>query len=154
MPRKHWLFKSEPDVYSIADLERDGVTEWDGVRNYQARNFMRDEMSVGDPILFYHSNTDPLGVYGLAEVASEAHPDSAQFDPDSRYGDPKSDPADPTWWCVDVRHVETFAGPVTRAAMKETPGLADMLVLKRGARLSIQPVTRGEYEIVREMARG
>lgn len=154
MARNHWLFKSEPDVYSIEDLERDGATAWDGVRNYQARNFMRDDMDSGDPILFYHSNADPLGVYGLAEVASRAHPDASQFDEGSRYHDPDSDADDPRWWCVDVAHVETFPGPVTRETMKATPGLADMLVLKRGQRLSITPVTAREYEIVVGLARG
>lgn len=153
MPQNFWLFKSEPGAYSIQDLERDGVTEWSGIRNHQAKNFMRDRMAVGDGVLFYHSNADPLGVYGLAEVAAGAHPDSTQFDPDSRYHDPRSDPAAPTWVCVDVRHVETFDRPVTRDEMKSEPGLADMRVLQRGARLSVQPVTRAEYETVRRMAR-
>ncbi len=154
MARNHWLIKSEPGAYSIHDLERDGKTEWSGIRNYQARNFMRDRMAVGDGILFYHSNTDPLGVYGVAEVASEAHPDSTQFDEEGHYHDPKSDPDDPTWMCVDVRHVETFDGPVTRDAMKAEPGLSDMLVLKRGARLSVQPVTKREFDTVVRMGHG
>lgn len=154
MARSYWLMKSEPKVYSIEDLERDGSTEWGGVRNYKARNYMRDRMSVGDGVLFYHSNTDPLGVYGLAEVATEAHPDSTQFDPKSRYHDPTSGKESPRWWCVDVLHVETFDEPVTREAMKTEPGLADMMVLKRGARLSVQPVSRQEFEIVRRLGRG
>lgn len=151
MARSHWLVKSDPETYGIAELERDGTTEWDGVRNYKARNFMRRQMQVGDPVLFYHSNADPTGVYGLAEVASEAHPDSKQFDSASRYHDPDSDPDEPTWWCVDLRHVETFPAPVTRDELKETPGLAELLVLKRGMRLSITPVTRQEFEIVRKL---
>ena len=154
MARRYWLFKSDPEAYTIADLERDGVTEWDGVRNFKARNFMRDDASPGDPILFYHSNADPTGVYGIAEVASEPHPDSAQFDRQSHYHDPGSDRDDPTWWCVDVRHVETFPRPVSRDELRTTPGLAEMLVLKRGMRLSITPVTRREFEIVRRLGRG
>lgn len=150
--KKHWLIKSEPGVYSIEDLARDGSTEWWGVRNYKARNYMRDEMRPGEPILFYHSNTDPLGVYGIAEVASEAHPDSRQFVAGDPYHDPTSGPNDPRWWCVDVRHVETFGQPVTRDAMKRTTGLADMKVLARGMRLSVMPVTREEFEIVRRLA--
>ncbi len=153
MAKSCWLIKSDPETYTIADLERDGTTEWDGVRNYKARNFMRRQMAVGDPVLFYHSNADPTGVYGLAEVASEAHPDSRQFDRKSRYYDPDSDRDDPRWWCVDVRHVETFARPVTRDELKETRGLEKMLVLKRGMRLSITPVSREEYEIIRKLGR-
>ena len=153
MARKHWLIKSDPETYGIDELERDGVTEWDGVRNYKARNYMRDEMSPGDRILFYHSNADPTGVYGVAEVASEAHPERAQFDRRSRYHDPDSDRDAPTWWCVDVRHVETFPAPVSREQLREIQGLADLLVLKRGMRLSITPVTRKEFEIVRRAGR-
>jgi predicted RNA-binding protein with PUA-like domain len=151
MMMKHWLIKSEPGTYSIEDLERDGTTEWSGVRNFKARNYMRDEMRPGDGLLFYHSSTDPLGVYGIAEVASDAHPDSTQFEVGSHYHDPETDPADPRWWCVDVRHVATFPAPVTREAMKQTPGLADMSVLKRGMRLSVMRVTPDEFEIVRRL---
>lgn len=147
-----WLAKTEPDVYSIDDLERDGETEWEGVRNYRARNFMRDAMKPGDPVLVYHSNTDPLGVYGIAEVAGPAHPDSAQFDPDSKYYDDGSSREEPRWWCVDLRHVKTFDAPVTRDAMKEVPDLEDMSVLRRGMRLSVMPVTKAEFEKVRAMA--
>jgi predicted RNA-binding protein with PUA-like domain len=153
MARRGWLVKSEPSVYSIRDLERDLTTEWWGIRNYKARNYMRDEMRVGDPVLFYHSNTDVLGVYGLAEVASKAHPDSKQFEKGHRYHDPDSDREDPRWWCVDLRHVETFDAPVTRDRLKAIRGLEDMAVLQRGNRLSITPVTPEEYEIVRRLAR-
>ena len=152
MADRFWLVKSEPSTYSIHDLERDGTTEWWGVRNYKARNYMRDAMQVGDRVLFYHSNADPLGVYGLAEVASEAHPDSKQFEKGHPYHDPDSDRQDPTWWCVDLRHVETFPKPVTRERMKTTRGLEKMSVLKRGNRLSITPVEPAEYEIVRRLA--
>ena len=152
MPGRFWLVKSEPSTYSIHDLERDGTTEWWGIRNYKARNYMRDAMQVGDGVLFYHSNADPLGVYGLAEVATEAHPDSKQFAKGHRYHDPDSDRRNPTWWCVDLRHVDTFAEPVTRERMKATRGLEKMSVLKRGNRLSITPVEPAEYEVVRRLA--
>ncbi|HEY7472953.1 MAG TPA: EVE domain-containing protein [Gemmatimonadota bacterium] len=154
MATRHWLIKSEPSVYSIADLERDGTTEWSGVRNYKARSYMRDEMQSGDGLLFYHSNTDPLGVYGIAEVASAAHPDSTQFREGDHYYDPDSDPDKPRWWCVDVRHVETFAEPVTRETMKATAGLAGMAVLKRGMRLSVIRVAPEEFDLVRALGRG
>ena len=152
MAGRFWLVKSEPSTYSIHDLERDGSTEWWGVRNYKARNYMRDAMRVGDGVLFYHSNADPLGVYGLAEVASEAHPDSKQFEEGHPYHDPGSERQDPRWWCVDLRHVATFAEPVTRERMKMTRGLEKMSVLKRGNRLSITPVEPAEYEIFRRLA--
>lgn len=150
--RGYWLVKSEPGVYSIHDLEAEGTTEWWGVRNYKARNYMRDDMRPGDRVLFYHSNTDPLGVYGVAEVASAAHPDSQQFVADSPYHDPQSARDDPRWWCVDLRHVRTLRRPVTREAMKTRPELASMKVLQRGMRLSVMPVTRAEYETVLTMA--
>lgn len=153
MARSYWLIKSDPETYTIDDLEREGVTEWDGVRNFKARNFMRRQMQIGDPILFYHSNAEPTGVYGLAEVAAEAHPDSAQFDKKSHYHDPESDPDSPTWWCVDVRYVETFPAPVMRDELKDEPALADMMVLKKGMRLSITPVTKQEFDVVRRMGR-
>ena len=153
MPRKHWLIKSEPSVYSIEDLARDGTTEWSGVRNYKARNYMRDEMRPGDGLLVYHSNADPLCIAGIAEVASAAHADSTQFREGDHYYDPDSDRENPRWWCVDVRHVETFRTPVTRDALKATPELAAMAVLKRGMRLSVQRVTPEEFEIVRRMGR-
>lgn len=151
MARRHWLVKTEPGTYSIQDLERDGRTPWDGVRNYLARNHMR-EMSVGDRVLVYHSSTDVLGVYGLGEVVAEAHPDATQFDPESPYHDPDSDPDDPRWWCVDLGHLRTFQEPVTREAMKRRPELQEMQVLRRGMRHSVMPVTRREYETVLEMA--
>lgn len=148
---RHWLVKTDPDTYSIHDLERDGTTEWDGVRNYAARNYMR-EMKKGNRVLIYHSSTDVLGVYGIAEVAAEAHPDSSQFKKGHRYHDPDSDPEDPRWWCVDLRHLKTFREPVTRDAMRERPELAAMKVLQRGMRLSVMPVTKAEYETVAAMA--
>ena len=150
--KRYWLMKSEPSVYSIDDLQRDGSTSWEGVRNYQARNFMRDDMRVGDGVLFYHSNAKPMGIYGVAEVAREAYPDDTAFDPASRYHDPKSDPAKPTWLMVDVGYVRTFKAPVTLTALKEIPGLEDMMVIRKGSRLSVQPVTPQEWDIVMRIA--
>ncbi len=148
--------KSEPDVFSIDDLERRGREPWDGVRNYQARNFMRDEMAVGDLVLFYHSNASPPGVAGIAKVASAAYPDPTAFDPDSGYYDPKSDPDDPRWWLVDVGFVERFAEIVSLDALKHAakPGteLDGMLVVRRGQRLSVQPVEKPHFAAVLRMA--
>lgn len=148
MPRC-WLMKSEPDVYSIEDLQRDGVTCWEGVRNYQARNLMR-EMEVGDRVLFYHSNAKPPGVAGLARVARAAYPDHFAWEPGHRYHDPKSTPDDPRWWMVDVEYVDTLPSFVPLDALKSEPGLEDMVVTKR-SRLSVQPVTPEEHEIVVRM---
>jgi predicted RNA-binding protein with PUA-like domain len=146
--QRYWLMKSEPGTYSIEDLQRDGKTCWDGVRNYQARNFMRDEMAVGDGVLFYHSRAKPMGIYGIAEIASDAYPDHTAFDPADRHYDPKSDPANPTWMMVDVAYVATLDPPITLDDLKKTPGLEKMLVIQRGSRLSVQPVTREEWDIV------
>ena len=147
-PKSYWLMKSEPGVYSIADLKRDGSTCWDGVRNYQARNFMRDAMQLGDEVLFYHSNADPMGIYGVAKIVREAYPDHTAFDPADTHYDPKSDPANPTWMMVDVGYVGTFREPITLATLKQTVGLAKMLVVQRGSRLSVQPVTPAEWAVV------
>ena len=151
--RRYWLLKSEPGIYSIADLKRDGTTCWEGVRNYQARNFMRDEMQVGDGILFYHSQVQPMGIYGIAEVACDAYPDHTAFDPEARYYDPKSDPANPTWLMVDIAYVATLDPPITLETLKKTPGLEKMMVIQRGSRLSVQPVTRAEWDIIIALAK-
>src|SRR5262249_10194563 len=140
--RRYWLLKSEPSSYSIDDLERDGTTGWEGVRNYQARNFIRDDMKPGDGVLFYASNAEPTGVTGLAQVARGGYPDPSAFRPDHKYFDPKSDEASPTWYTVDVRFVEKFPEIVALATLKATPGLEAMVVLQRGSRLSVQPVTK------------
>jgi predicted RNA-binding protein with PUA-like domain len=145
--KRYWLIKSEPNEYSIADLRRDGCTYWDGVRNYQARNFMRDDMRVGDEIFFYHSNAQPMGIYGVAKVVREAYPDHTAFDPSDKHYDPKSDPANPIWMMVDVGYVGTFKEPITLATLKQTPRLEKMLVIQRGSRLSVQPVTPEEWDI-------
>ncbi len=142
--------KSEGDCYSIHDLKKDGVTAWEGVRNFQARNFMTQGMSVGDGILFYHSSSKPSGVFGLAVVATGAHADlSAQNKKDEHY-DPRATPEKPIWMCVDVKYVETLKNPVTLEQIRFQPKLAGMALLKRGSRLSITPVSETEYnEIVR-----
>ena len=149
---RYWLIKSEPDAYSIDDLERDGVEHWDGIRNYQARNIMRDEMEIGDRCLFYHSNAKPPGVVGIAEVVSEAYPDHTQFEPDSNYFDPKSDPDDPRWLMVDVKFIEKLPRLVGLPELRTYPELADMVLLNR-SRLSVQPVAPEEYEFIVARAR-
>ena len=146
--KRYWLMKSEPNAYSIADLKRDGTTGWDGVRNYQARNFMRDDMRVGDGVLFYHSRVQPMGIYGVAEVVRQAYPDETAFDPADPHYDAKSDPGDPTWMMVDIGFVGTFEQPLTLAALQQTPALEKMMVIQRGSRLSVQPVSRQEWDIV------
>jgi predicted RNA-binding protein with PUA-like domain len=150
--RRYWLFKSEPGVYSFDDLVRDRKTGWEGVRNHQARNLLRDDVQKGDGVLFYHSSTDPLAIAGIAEVVRAAYPDPSAFDKKSDYFDPKSDPDQPTWFAVDVKAVKRFAEPVTRAALAEDEATAGMMVLRRGARLSIQPVTDAEWAAVLRLA--
>lgn len=152
--RKYWLMKSEPDCYPISALvaERNQTTFWDGVRNYQARNFLRDSIKNGDGVLFYHSNTDPLAIVGTAEVVREGYPDHTAFDPECDHYDPKSSPDNPTWYMVDIRLSQVFDTAVTRAQLLAEPRLADMMVLQRGSRLSVQPVTAEEWEIVHELA--
>jgi predicted RNA-binding protein with PUA-like domain len=143
----YWLMKSEPDEASIDDLRRAGSLPWTGVRNYQARNFMRDAMRIGDGVLFYHSSCAEPGIAGLAEVCSAAYPDATQFDPASPYFDPKSPPDAPRWVHVDVRWRETTR-LLSLKAMREAPELASMGVLQRGSRLSITPVTPAEWQAV------
>lgn len=150
--RRYWLMKSEPDVYSIDDLERDGSTVWDGVRNYQARNLMRDEMSVGDGVLYYHSNADPPAIVGLARVSKEAHPDPTQFDPESRYYDAKATREKPRWFCVDIEFVGKFAEPLPLPQLREDSKLEGMALLQKGQRLSVQPVTSREWRHVLKLA--
>jgi predicted RNA-binding protein with PUA-like domain len=148
-----WLMKSEPSVFSFQDLwkAKGRKTLWDGVRNYRARNFMRDDMKVGDRVLYYHSNADPAGVAGVAEVCREAYPDPTQFDPKSKYFDAKSDPAEPRWVVVDLRAVRALPAFVSLADLKENPRLTSMGVVQRGNRLSVQPVTDAEWREVLRM---
>ncbi len=153
MARNYWLVKSEPEVYSIDDLARDGRTEWDGVRNYQARNYMRDAMAIGDCVLFYHSNADPTGIAGLAEVCSKPHPDETQFDRKSEYYDKKATKDDPRWWLVDVAFVERFANVLSLETLKaHAKELDGMMVLKRGVRFSVQPVDKAHFAKVLKLA--
>ena len=153
MAKRYWLMKSEEEVYSIQDLKRDGETCWEGVRNYEARNTMRDEMKKGDLVLFYHSNTNPPGVAGIARVVREGYPDHFAFDEESPYYDPKSDPDHPRWFMVDLEFVEAFSEVVGLSTIKSEPALEDMVLVRR-ARLSVQPVTQEEFQRVREMGRG
>ncbi len=151
--RRCWLMKSEPDVYSIDDLARDGTTPWTGVRNYQARNFMRDAMRVGDEVLFYHSNAVPPGVAGIARVCREAYPDPTARDPASEYYDPRASAEKPVWMMVDVAFVEKFPALVSLEALRAEPALSGLLVIKKGMRLSVQPVEPGEFNRIVAMGR-
>lgn len=144
---RYWLMKSEPSEYGIDDLARDGSVPWFGVRNYQARNFMRDQMQVGDGVLFYHSSCPEPGIAGLAEVASAAYPDATQFEPGNKYYDPKATPDKPRWYHVDVRfRQKTRLMPL--AEMRAYPELAGMRILARGNRLSITPVDPDEWRFI------
>jgi len=151
--RHYWLVKSEPGAFSFDDLVGSPrkTTCWDGVRNYQARNFMRDGMKQGDLVLFYHSNAEPMAVMGVAQVVREAYADHTAFDANDPHYDPKSRRDAPTWMMVDVRAAERFTRPVTLAELRDQPELARMALLQRGSRLSVQPVTAAEFEIVRRL---
>ena len=142
---KYWLMKSEPDVYSIDDLQRDGREMWDGIRNYQARNMMRDDMKIGDQVLFYHSSCPEPGVVGIARVASEPYPDPTQFDKKSKYYDPKSSEDDPRWCLVDVEFVRKTKRNLTLAEIKAQKSLEDMTLTRKGNRLSIMPVSKKHW---------
>jgi predicted RNA-binding protein with PUA-like domain len=144
----HWLFKSEPEAYSIDDLAHDKIEPWTGIRNYQVRNMIRDDMQVGDEIIFYHSSCKVPGAAGIARVASEAYPDPLQFDPSSNYFDNKSPKAEPRWLVVDVQYVRKFKRIVSLTELKQHPGLADFLLNRRGSRLSVFPVSDAHWQIV------
>ncbi|MDH7605859.1 MAG: EVE domain-containing protein [Melioribacter sp.] len=148
---KYWLMKSEPEVFSIDDLakSKNQTTFWDGVRNYQARNFMRDEMKIGDKVIFYHSNTEPPAAVGICEVVKEAYPDFTAFDPKSKYYDPKSKKENPTWFMVDIKLLKKFDRPVHLEEIKKNPKLKNMKLVQKGNRLSVMPITKEEFnEIV------
>ena len=147
----YWLMKSEPDAFAITDLQRVGQEPWSGVRNYQARNFMRDDMRIGDRVLFYHSNAHPSGVAGLAEVATTSYPDPTQFDSRSDYFDAKATAAGPRWFLVDVRFVSAFPQTLALDLLRQQPDLADMLLFQR-SRLSVQPVEKRHYERIVQLA--
>jgi predicted RNA-binding protein with PUA-like domain len=144
---RYWLMKSEPSEFSIDDLVRDGSVPWFGVRNYQARNFMRDQMRVGDGVLFYHSSCDEPGIAGLAEVATPAYPDATQFEVGGKYHDPKSTPESPRWFNVDVKLVRKTR-LMSLAELRADPRLANMRVLAKGNRLSITPVDPEEWAVI------
>lgn len=153
--RKYWLMKSEPDVYSLDDLRVDEgqTTYWEGVRNYQARNMMRDDMRVGDGVLYYHSNAKPPGVAGLAEIVREGYPDFTSWDPEHHYFDPKSSEESPRWFMVDLRFVEQFADLVSLSELKEEADLDGLGVIRKGNRLSVQPVSAEHYDHIVAMGR-
>jgi len=146
----YWLMKSEPNAFSIEDLAAmpEQTEHWDGVRNYQARNMMRDEMKVGDRVFFYHSNCTPPGIVGMMEVVREGYPDHTAFDPQSKYFDEKSDPAKPRWFMVDIRLVKKFERIIPLDELKTHPQLEGMKLLQRGNRLSITPVSKAHWEYI------
>jgi predicted RNA-binding protein with PUA-like domain len=147
---KYWLVKTEPSVFSWEDLQKlpNQTSPWEGVRNYQARNFMRDDMKLGDRVFFYHSVAKPLAIMGIAQVVKEAYLDTFAFDPNSDYYDPKSSPENPRWVMVDLQFESAFAPPITLDELKQTSGLEEMMVLRKGCRLSVQPVTAQEWKLV------
>ncbi len=151
----YWLFKSEPSAFSFADLlaAPDGTTGWDGVRNYQARNFLRDQVKVGDGVLFYHSNADPPAIVGIAKVVKAGHPDPTALDPKSDHHDPKSDPANPTWFQVSIKAVKPFEPPIDLPQLGRIAELDGMELLRKGSRLSVQPVRQEHWETILELAK-
>ncbi len=153
MAKKYWLVKSEPTVFSINDLakSKNKTTYWDGVRNYQARNFMRDEMKLGDLVLFYHSNTDPNAVVGVCEVVKEGYPDFSAFNPKDPHFDPKSKKENPTWIMVDIKLVKKFKNNVTLSDIKANSKLSNMRLVQRGNRLSVMPVEKREFDEILKM---
>jgi predicted RNA-binding protein with PUA-like domain len=152
----YWLFKSEPEAYSFSDLlaAPDQTTGWDGVRNYQARNYLRDSIKAGDGVLFYHSSADPPCIAGIAEVVREAYPDPTAFDPAADHHDPKSDRANPTWYQVSIRAKKAIDPPLGLPRLREIPALAGMELLRKGSRLSIQPVTEREWKTIMALVGG
>ncbi len=153
MAKKYWLFKSEPNAYSINDMQKDKTTYWDGVRNYQARNFIRDEMKKGDKVLFYHSNAKPNAVVGICEITKEAYPDFTAFDPDNKHFDSKSKTDEPAWFMVDIKFLKKFTAAVTLEEIKDTPKLKKMRLVQRGNRLSVFPIEKIEFETIEKMGK-
>ena len=144
----YWLMKSEPDCFSIDDLQKVGVEPWDGVRNYQARNMLRDQIKPGDGVLFYHSNCKEPAIVGVAEVVREGYLDHTAFDPREKHFDPKSDPDKPIWFMVDVKYIRHLEHPLTRDDLRQHPVLSGMGVLKKGNRLSVMPVTEEQWQAI------
>ena len=147
---RYWLMKSEPHVYPFSQLVEDGSTHWDGVRNYQARNMMRDELKLGDMVLFYHSNTKPPHVAGIARVSREGYPDHTSWDPESKYYDEKSSPENPRWIMVDIEAVQEIE-KVSLVDIKANPALDGMPLVQKGQRLSVQPVSKEQFEEICRM---
>ncbi len=143
--------KTEPDVFSIDDLKKNKTSLWEGVRNYQARNYMMNDMEIGDAVLLYHSSADPSGVAGIATVSKKAIPDPTQFDKKSEYFDPKATKEKPVWFCTEVKFVTKFSHFIALEELKKEPVLKDMVVLKKGSRLSIQPVSKNEFEHIHQL---
>lgn len=153
MPKKqYWLMKSEPEVYSIDNLRKDKKTLWEGVRNYQARNFMMKDMQLGDEVLFYHSNAEPSGIAGIARISKTSLPDPSQFDPQSEYYDKKASKEKPIWFCVEVEFEKSFAKVLSLDQLKKEKLLTEMLVLKRGQRLSVQPVDEKHFHYIQKLS--
>lgn len=154
LPMKYWLLKTEPESFSIHDLAAapDQTTCWDGVRNYQARNFMRDGMRIGDRVLFYHSNADPPAIVGTARVVREAYPDHTAWKRGDHHFDPKASPENPIWQMVDIKLEKVFAVPLGLDQLRDVPALKDMELLRRGSRLSVQPVKKSEFDAVLKLA--
>lgn len=145
---QYWLLKTEPSSYSIDDLKRDGRTFWNGVRNYQARNLMRDDIKVGDLVLFYHSNADPSGIVGVAKVVKEGYPDFTAWDSQSKYFDPNSSPEKPIWFMIDIAFVEKFQQILSLEFLKKHTKLDGLMLLKKGSRLSVQPVSSKHFKYI------
>lgn len=145
---QYWLMKSEPDVYGLDDLRREKTDHWDGIRNYQARNFMRDRMRKGDLAFFYHSNCEQPGIVGIMKIHREAYPDFTALDPKQKYYDPKSDPAKPRWFMVDVKYVRKLKRPITLNELKQHKALENMRLFQRGNRLSILPIEKKEWDYI------
>ncbi|MCA9360199.1 EVE domain-containing protein [Candidatus Nomurabacteria bacterium] len=151
---KYWLMKTEPNEFSIDDLQRVGVEMWDGVRNYQVRNMMRNEMMVGDSVLVYHSNAgEETGIAGTAKICRKAYPDPTQFDPESAHPDPKSDPQNPRWLCVDVEFIQKFKRILTLKEIKSDPNLLDYKLVQKGNRLSVIPTTKKQFDYILRLAK-
>jgi predicted RNA-binding protein with PUA-like domain len=150
----YWLFKSEPDCFSFADLMAlpGRTTGWDGVRNFQARNFLRDSIKRGDGVLFYHASANPPAIAGIAEVVEEGHPDPTAFDPSDHHYDPKSDPDEPTWFQVSIRGVKAIEPPLGLPELRAVKTLAEMELLRKGSRLSVQPVRANEWKAILKLA--
>jgi predicted RNA-binding protein with PUA-like domain len=151
--RRYWLLKTEPSTFSMDDLWNapKRTTSWDGVRNYQARNMLRDDMQPGDLVFIYHSSTDPTGIAGIAEVARGGYPDETAFDKKDSHFDPKSSRESPQWYVIDVKAVEKFSEIITLERLRQTPGLEAMVLLKKGSRLSVQPVSAKEWDVINKL---